>query len=41
MKADRGDQVTGSLTDQNYDLLDELQKIAKELSNTVAAVSLA
>jgi aryl-alcohol dehydrogenase-like predicted oxidoreductase len=41
MKADRGDQVTGSLTDQNYDLLDELKKIAKELSNTVAAVSLA
>jgi aryl-alcohol dehydrogenase-like predicted oxidoreductase len=41
MKADRGDQVTGSLTDQNYDLLDELQKVAKELSSTVAAVSLA
>jgi aryl-alcohol dehydrogenase-like predicted oxidoreductase len=41
MKSDRGDHVTGSLTDQAYDLLDELQKIAKELSSTVAAVSLA
>src|SRR5271170_6195603 len=41
MKADRGDHVTGSLTDQAYDLLDELQKIAKELGSTVAAVSLA
>jgi aryl-alcohol dehydrogenase-like predicted oxidoreductase len=41
MKADRGDQVTGSLADRDYDLLDELQKIAKELSSTVAAVSLA
>ena len=41
MKSDRGDQVTGSLTDQAYDLLDELQKIAKEFSSTVAAVSLA
>ena len=41
MKSDRGDHVTGSLADQDYDLLDELQKIAKELSSTVAAVSLA
>jgi aryl-alcohol dehydrogenase-like predicted oxidoreductase len=41
MKSDRGDHVTGSLTDRAYDLLDELQKIAKELSSTVAAVSLA
>jgi aryl-alcohol dehydrogenase-like predicted oxidoreductase len=41
MKADRGDRVTDSLTDQAYDLLDELQKIAKELGSTVAAVSLA
>ena len=41
MKSDRGDHVTGSLTDQAYDLLDELQMIAKELSSTVAAVSLA
>ena len=41
MKSDRGDYVTSSLTDQAYDLLDELQKIAKELSSTVAAVSLA
>jgi aryl-alcohol dehydrogenase-like predicted oxidoreductase len=41
MKADRGDHVTGSLTDQAYDLLDALQKIAKELSSKVAAVSLA
>jgi aryl-alcohol dehydrogenase-like predicted oxidoreductase len=41
MKSDRGDHVTGSLTDQAYDLLDELQKIAKELSSTVAAISLA
>ena len=41
MKSDRGDHVTGSLTDQAYDLLDELQNIAKELSSTVAAVSLA
>src|ERR1700733_1886107 len=41
MKSDRGYHVTGSLTDQAYDLLDELQKIAKELSSTVAAVSLA
>src|SRR6202047_5565927 len=41
MKSDRGDHVTGSLTDQNYDLLDELQKIAKELGSTVASVSLA
>jgi aryl-alcohol dehydrogenase-like predicted oxidoreductase len=41
MKSDRGDHVTGSLTDQAYDLLDELQKIAKELGSTVAAVSLA
>jgi hypothetical protein len=29
MKPDRGDHVTGSLTDQACDLLDELQKIAK------------
>jgi aryl-alcohol dehydrogenase-like predicted oxidoreductase len=28
-KSDRGDHVTGSLTDRGYDLLDELQKIAK------------
>jgi aryl-alcohol dehydrogenase-like predicted oxidoreductase len=41
MKADRGDHVAGSLTDQNYDLLDELQKIARELSSTVPAISLA
>jgi aryl-alcohol dehydrogenase-like predicted oxidoreductase len=41
MKPDRGDHVTGSLTDQAYDLLDELQKNARELSSTVAAVSLA
>jgi len=41
MKSDRGDHVTGSLADRDYDLLDELQKIAKELSSTVAAVSLA
>jgi aryl-alcohol dehydrogenase-like predicted oxidoreductase len=41
MKPDRGDHVTGSLTDQAYDLLDELQKIAIELGSTVAAVSLA
>src|SRR5258705_4314898 len=40
-KSDRGDHVTGSLTDQAYDLLDELQKVAKELGSTVAAVSLA
>jgi aryl-alcohol dehydrogenase-like predicted oxidoreductase len=41
MKSDRGDRVTDFLTDRGYDLLDELQKIAKELSSTVAAVSLA
>jgi aryl-alcohol dehydrogenase-like predicted oxidoreductase len=41
MKSDRGDHVAGPLTDHDYDLLDELQKIAKELSSTVAAVSLA
>lgn len=41
VKADRGDQVTTSLTDQDYNLIDELQKIAKELNSTVAAVSLA
>jgi len=41
VKADRGDQVTAALTDRNYDLLDELQKIASELNSTVAAVSLA
>jgi aryl-alcohol dehydrogenase-like predicted oxidoreductase len=41
MKSDRGDHVTGSLTDQAYDFLDELQKIARELDSTVAAVSLA
>jgi len=41
MKSDRGDHVTGFLTDQAYDLLDELQKIANELGSTVAAVSLA
>jgi aryl-alcohol dehydrogenase-like predicted oxidoreductase len=41
IESDRGDQVTGSLADRDYDLLDELQKIAKELSSTVAAVSLA
>ena len=41
MKSDRGDHVTGSLTDQTYDLLDELQKIAKELNSTAVAVSLA
>jgi aryl-alcohol dehydrogenase-like predicted oxidoreductase len=41
MKSDRGDHVTVSLSDQAYDLLDELQRIAKELSSTVAAVSLA
>jgi aryl-alcohol dehydrogenase-like predicted oxidoreductase len=38
---DRGDHVTDSVTDRDYDLLDELQKIAKELSSTVAAVSFA
>jgi aryl-alcohol dehydrogenase-like predicted oxidoreductase len=41
MKSDRGDRVTDSLAERDYDLLDELQKIAKELSSTVAAVSLA
>src|ERR1700738_1574857 len=41
MKPDRGDHVTGSLTDQAYDLLDELQKIAIEVGSTVVAVSLA
>ena len=41
MKSDRGDRVTDSLAERAYDLLDELQKIAKELSSTVAAVSLA
>jgi aryl-alcohol dehydrogenase-like predicted oxidoreductase len=35
IKSDRGDQVTGSLADRDYDLLDELQKIAKELSSIV------
>jgi aryl-alcohol dehydrogenase-like predicted oxidoreductase len=37
----KSDHVTASLTDRDYDLLDELQKIAKELGSTVAAVSLA
>lgn len=41
VKADRGDQVTASLTDRDYNLLDELEKIAEELNSTVAAVSLA
>jgi aryl-alcohol dehydrogenase-like predicted oxidoreductase len=41
LKSDRGYHVTGSLTDGDYDLLDELQKIARELNSTVAAVSLA
>jgi aryl-alcohol dehydrogenase-like predicted oxidoreductase len=35
MKSDRGDHVTGSLTDQAYDLLDELQKIAKGVTSTI------
>jgi aryl-alcohol dehydrogenase-like predicted oxidoreductase len=39
MKSDRGDHVTGSLANRDYDLLDELQKIAKELGSTVAAVT--
>jgi aryl-alcohol dehydrogenase-like predicted oxidoreductase len=39
MKSDRGDHVTGFLTYRDSNLLDELQKIAKELSSTVAAVS--
>jgi aryl-alcohol dehydrogenase-like predicted oxidoreductase len=41
MKSDRGNHVTGSLTDEAYELLDELQKIAKELGSTVVVVSLA
>lgn len=41
VKADRGDQVTASLTDNDYAIISELQKIAKELNTTVAAVALA
>jgi aryl-alcohol dehydrogenase-like predicted oxidoreductase len=41
VKADRGDQVTASLSDNDYAIIDELQKISKELNATVAAVALA
>jgi aryl-alcohol dehydrogenase-like predicted oxidoreductase len=41
VKADRGEQITASLTNRDYDLIDELQKIAKELNSTAAAVALA
>src|SRR3977135_2065746 len=41
MKSDRGDHVTGSLTDQDYDLLDELQHIRKGSRRRCPAVSLA
>ena len=40
-KADGGRQVASSLTDEAFDIIDELQKISKELDSTVAAVALA
>jgi aryl-alcohol dehydrogenase-like predicted oxidoreductase len=40
MKADRGERVTAYLTEKNYDLIDELLKIAKEHNTTAAAIAL-
>jgi aryl-alcohol dehydrogenase-like predicted oxidoreductase len=41
VKADRGPHITAPLTERDYDLIEELRKIAKELNSTVAAVALA
>ncbi len=41
MKADRGERVTSYLTEKNYDLIDELLKIADEHNTTAAAIALA
>lgn len=39
--ADRGERVTSFLNDKNYDLIDELIKIAKEHNTAAAAIALA
>lgn len=41
MKADRGDRVTAYLTERNYDIVERLTDIARELDTTPAAVALA
>ena len=40
-KADRGERVTSFLTERNYVIIDELARIARELSCSPAAVALA
>lgn len=40
IKADRGERVTSYLTEKNYDLIDELLKIANEHNTTAAAIAL-
>jgi aryl-alcohol dehydrogenase-like predicted oxidoreductase len=41
VEADRGAWATSALTDKAYDIIDELQKIARELDTTPAAAALA
>jgi aryl-alcohol dehydrogenase-like predicted oxidoreductase len=41
VKADRGEWATSALTDKAYDIVDELQRIARERGTTPAAAALA
>jgi aryl-alcohol dehydrogenase-like predicted oxidoreductase len=41
MTADRGERVTSALTERNYAIIDELIRIARDVSSTPAAVALA